>query len=226
MNKALKNLLFGFLVVFANNIVADTVAPVVATMPIDLKEKLALSRIGSAIASNKDQAVPGIISQYQMLAHSSKQLIPHMAVTRDPGASPDDAASVRKQVVQQLRAKLDTNVLKSAHAFAQGGPLRTLVDKALKAKVAWADEGTQLKKFLELNKATFEASLEKFFDEMSTTDLYRLVCELKVILETLHDNIPDGKNLLAGLRAHMLADRAIIKNHSHAPAPAEVTIVQ
>lgn len=218
MNKSVQIFLFGFLVVSAQNVVSAEV--VTATMPIDLKEKIALNRIGSAIAGNKGAAVDAIVNQYKMLADSHKALTPH--VTRDPIASAGVSSTVKDDVVKKLRSKIDVSLLKMAHGMAQGGPVRTLIDKALNAKVSWAAEGTQLKKFLEIKAAIFEPSLENFFQEMSTTDLYRLVCELKVILETLHDTMPDGRTLLAGLKAHMIADRQIMKDHAHAGASAEV----
>jgi|GEM_PF-6337036 len=188
-------------------------------------ENIVLSRLNALFKDDKKGkvAAESIVIQYKALSDTSKELHQHVLPTRDPVTTSDSHHNLKKKVVEQLRSKLDTSVLKTAHSMAQMGPLRSLIEKTLDAKVTWAkEEGTQIKKFLALNAKTLnDASLNDYFNSLSTTELYRLVCEIKALLEVLHDAMPDGKTLLGGLKEHMARDQAIIAAHSH-PAPVEV----
>lgn len=191
-------------------------------------ENIVLSRLNALFKDDKKGkvAAESIVTQYKALSDTSKELHQHVVPTRDPATSSDQHHHLKKKVVEQLRSKLDTSVLKTAHGMAQMGPLRSLIEKTLDAKIAWAkEEGTQLKKFLALNAKTFENSLEDYFNNLSTIELYRLVCEIKALLEVLHDAMPDGKTLLGGLKAQMMQDQAIIAAHSH-PAPVHAEVIE
>ncbi len=187
--------------------VAEAVTPDSLSLKFTTMENMVLKKVGTLIAGNKSEAARSIVEQHQALTSSVDALGKHV-VMRDPVQAADPAVhhEVKKNVIEKLKAKIDPAVFKTAHSFGQAGPLRTLIDKVLEARVAWAKEGTQLKKFLAINGKEFEKSLANFFEEMQTGELYQLVSELKAILEFLHDALPDGKTLLAGIRANTHAD--------------------
>ena len=171
-------------------------APAAGAPDFSFIERNLFKRFNSILGGNKEVVVPQIVEHYNALKATNEALDKQIEPTRDITAPSVDERQICQNIVARLRSKLDMNLFKTAHSFGQQAALRGLMDKILKARLAWAREG-------KAEVMTFFArpvnSLESFFtEELSNLSALSKFCtELLVLAEALRDYLPDGKQLFS-----------------------------
>lgn len=196
--------------------VAPVVVDPVVALDFSFIEKNLFKRFNSILEGNKEAVVPQILEHYKALQATNKALDKQIEPTRDVTVKPTDERQVCKNIVARLRSKIDMGLFKTAHSFGQQAALRGLMDKILKARLAWAREGkAEIMAFF----AKPVTALEAFFsEELSNLPALSKFCtELLVLAEALRDYLPNGKQLFAQMTSDV--------KHEETTDVADVVIV-